>query len=248
MLFKLQRNSYAELLEERINYLFDALRMNGQILGREFPIGRNNLIYRAFLHLPEQDSLNVEIGNSYVKSCYDKLKELDLSYSYEIIGEEPTSAPICECNSIDSYILYTTYVSLESPLRCGVCFGTVPLYKISHTCDGEYSDIISWNSDYQACDTLQMNCMTGERFGYQQISEFNSSLSKRGIDICDKVLKLTGKKTYYYLYRSKTISKNKEISRKCPSCGGEWLLNETMHEIFNFCCNKCSLLSNISNR
>ena len=145
-----------------------------------------------------------------------------------------------------SYILYTTYVSLESPIRCGDCFGGIPLYRLPATRDDEYGDIITWESDYKACDTLQMNCSTGERFGLSQLSKHDSSLAIRGREICNRITVTTGIPTYYYLLKSSGKGLKAEQARKCPSCKGEWLLQEPLHGLFNFQCDGCRLLSNIA--
>jgi predicted nucleic acid-binding Zn ribbon protein len=184
-------------------------------------------------------------------------------------------------------------LTIESPLRCGNCFGIVPLYKIPKTYDDdEYYDIKCWEINYRARDSLQMNCRVGERFGMRQLSEYSSKLNKYGMDICKKIKKLTGKDVYYYLYnraiqkpqflnsfgnsfniktaesaailrqirqtceRTERLSnksnykyspaRSKELNRKCPSCGGEWILENRLFNRFNFKCDKCLLVSNIS--
>ncbi|MFA0698754.1 DUF2310 family Zn-ribbon-containing protein, partial [Vibrio sp. 10N.222.49.C9] len=52
--------------------------------------------------------------------------------------------------------------------------------------------------------------------------------------------------TYYYLYQVGGESLKQEQQRKCPKCGGEWLLDEPLHDMFHFKCDSCRLLSNIS--
>jgi predicted nucleic acid-binding Zn ribbon protein len=120
------------------------------------------------------------------------------------------------------------------------------LYLIPHTYDDEYYNVITWQSDYKACDSLQMGCKTGERFGSREISKIDSSLSRRGIEICNQITNLTGLPTYYYLHRYNDQKRALEEKRKCPSCGGDWLLKESLHELFDFKCDQCRLLSNIS--
>lgn len=244
--FNLQQNSDTELALDSINGLLGTLRMNGQTLGNEFPTVLKDYQFRTFVLIPEISSLDKGLANKYVRKGLCNLEEINVNFSYEIIGEEPNSTDICECSHSSRYILFTNDGSIESPLRCYDCFGVIPLYKIPHTYDEEYYNIICWMSDYQSCDSLQMGCLTGERFGTQQISKYDSSLSRRGIEICNKISELTGVKTYYYLYRYTALGRKSEINRKCPSCGGEWLLNEPLHNLFDFCCHKCRLLSNIS--
>ncbi|HIP76018.1 MAG TPA: hypothetical protein EYH12_02510, partial [Psychromonas hadalis] len=52
--------------------------------------------------------------------------------------------------------------------------------------------------------------------------------------------------TYYYLYRVAGTSLESEQQRKCPSCGGEWRLEKPLFDIFDFKCDQCQLVSNIS--
>jgi len=135
-------------------------------------------------------------------------------------------------------------------LRCGDCFGAVPLYRIPSCCfvaHGELHDaLMSWKSDYQACDTLQMHCSTGERFGLRGMGQFDSSLSKRGRELCGVVSEAMNAPTYYYLHRYYGKSARQERARKCPSCDGDWLLEEKLHDKFDFKCDNCKLLSNVA--
>jgi predicted nucleic acid-binding Zn ribbon protein len=234
-----------EQILERINFLLGALRMNGQIVGHEFSVAYLQSCYRTYLLAPEQDSLDKSRANSYVLDGLNKLNSLNIECSWKVVGNEPYSSNVCGCKKSSYYILYTTYVSFESPLRCGDCFGIIPLYRIPATKDAEYVDILAWESDYKACDTLQMNCSTGERYGISQLSKYDSSLSKRGIDICNRITTSTGIPTYYYLMKVTGKSNKVELKRKCPSCNGEWFLHETLYGIFDFKCDKCRLLSNV---
>jgi predicted nucleic acid-binding Zn ribbon protein len=90
-----------------------------------------------------------------------------------------------------------------------------------------------------------MDCRTLERAATREMSRADSSLSKRGRAICDKVTASTGIPTYYYLYRYTATTMKQERARKCPSCAGEWLLEEPEH-IFDFRCDRCRLVSSIS--
>ncbi len=51
---------------------------------------------------------------------------------------------------------------------------------------------------------------------------------------------------YYYLYKYNGKSRTIEESRKCPNCKGGWFLNEPLHGIFDFKCDKCHLVSNVA--
>jgi len=133
----------------------------------------------------------------------------------------------------------------ESPLSCGDCFRAVPLYRIPHTHGDEYADVLQWEADYKACDTLHMNIGTGERFGERQMFRHDSSLSRRGREICASISSLTGRPTYYYLCKVRARSSAEEERRRCPNCNGQWKLGKRWH-LFDFRCDRCLLLSNIA--
>lgn len=247
LLFCLNNSHDAEQIGGTINNYLHSLRMNGQILGKEYILALDKNIIRSYVLVPARDSLNHKYSNKYVKEYYKELSSQGIKIEFKRIGKELDSADLCKCNTVDSYILYTYYTSLESPLRCGNCFGIIPLYKIPKTYDDEYYDIKCWETNYQSCDTLQMNCRVGEKFGMRQLSDINSSLNKDGIDICKRIMDLTQKDTYYFLYHYVMYpKKDKELNRKCPLCGGEWILENELFDKFNFKCDKCLLLSNMS--
>ena len=118
-----------------------------------------------------------------MRIAIDKAIELGFSApQIELIGESPgiSEGTTCKCKS-SSYILYNHYLANGSPVRCGDCFKDVPLYYLPKPYDGdEYYDVLGWERDYRACDNLQMNCKTGERFGIRQMSVVDSGLAKEG--------------------------------------------------------------------
>ncbi len=244
--FETIKKDNAESLNDSVNLLLGAWRMNGQILGKQFLTAQSNKDLELYVDAPDVDSLSEKYNNKYVNENLAKIKEKKITPKIIVLGEEPESAILCSCNKVKGFILFTTYVSLESPLKCVECFGVVPLYKIPKTADEEYYDIISWESNYQSCDTLQMNCVVGERFAVNQLSKYDSQLTKQGLEVCRNIGKVTGKKVFYYLYKSSAKSYKSELLRKCPSCNGNWHLKEPLHNKFDFRCEKCNLLSNIA--
>jgi predicted nucleic acid-binding Zn ribbon protein len=127
-------------------------------------------------------------------------------------------------------------------MRCG---GTVALYRLPCPATGDYSGVLSWTSNYLACDTLQMNSAVGEMFGTRQMADLRSSLSRLGLAVCKEIEILTGRPVYYYLHRASGRSRSKELRRRCPYCDGAWLLKTPLHAKFDFRREKCRLLSNI---
>jgi len=224
--------------EDAICTLFDTWRMNGQVLNNEHIYARHEDEYKMFVLSSEKDSLHNKYNNQYAKKTIDNLISLGLEKPlFTILDKEPQDNDLCNCKSVSAYVLYTTYICLSSSLRCKKCFGTIPLYKIPKIYD---------ESDYRACDSLQMNCNVGERFALKQLASLDSQLTQDGLAVCKKIQEVTRVQTYYYLYKYKAKSKKQELLRKCPKCNGEWLQKKVLHDKFDFECKKCGLLSNIA--
>jgi predicted nucleic acid-binding Zn ribbon protein len=235
---------------DEISYgLLGSLYQNGQIIGQDYPIAKCGKILRAFVTILESDALDLKYANKSVKMEIQKAIKLGLtSPTTKIIGESLglSEGHTCNCQP-DSYILCTDFIEHGSPIKCGLCFADIPLYHLPKTDDSDsYYNILMWAADYRACDTLQMNCKTGERFGLRQMSDPHSSLAKEGREICDRLTALTTKPTYYNLHRYKAHARLvTEKQRKCPSCNGEWLLDKPWHR-YDFKCDRCRLVSNIA--
>ncbi|MBV9865282.1 MAG: Zn-ribbon-containing protein [Abitibacteriaceae bacterium] len=233
---------------EAINLFLGSLRGNGQLCGAEISLLAATQGYFSFVLIPDEDALDAAHYNRYAKQSLEDFKKIGLvAPEFTIIGQDTDAADSCTCATSDWYILFTTYLSLESPLHCGNCFGPIALYRIAPTYDdAEYYDIHCWQADYQACDQLQMNCQTLERSATRQLSQLNSSLSRQGRKICKKITQASTIPTFYYLYRDKGNSREEEVSRLCPSCHQEWFLAEPVHGKFDFKCDRCHLLSNLA--
>jgi predicted nucleic acid-binding Zn ribbon protein len=249
----LTNDASEERLRERldeISYgLLGSLYQNGQIIGRDYRIAKCGRILRAFVSMLEADALDLKYANKCVRMEIEK--EMKIGFEppqVKVIGESIriSEGHSCNCQS-DTYILCTDFIEHGSPIKCGSCFADVPLYHLPKTDDSDtYSNILRWAADYRSCDTLQMNCMTGERFGIGQMSDPHSSLATQGRKICDRLTELTTKPTYYNLYRYKAHARLvTERRRKCPSCDGAWLLEAQWHR-YDFKCDRCRLVSNIA--
>jgi len=244
--FETKRGADFDAVWLTINSLLGAWRMNGQVVSREFPTCRTKRGIEVYLNVPESTSLAKRYNSDYANKNLGELRKYGANPEIRLIGDEPESASVCSCNETEAYVLFTTYISLESPIRCLACFGVVPLYTIPKTADGEYHDIICWMSDYQSCDSLQMNSSVGERWATNQLSKVDSRLTVLGLSICRAIERVTEKPVYYYLYKYNGKSRKMEGQRKCPNCKGEWSLDEPLYGIFDFKCDKCQLVSNVA--
>lgn len=240
----------AALPQEKIvdfanNYLA-ALRMNGQICGSEWPIYIQDDRCVASVLTPTHQSLDHQYHGKYVKEKVCEAKTQAIAISSSLIAKDYDSAEVCTCHNPSGYILFTTYLSLESPVRCFDCFLPVPLYHLPAMPSGDYHELICWQSDYQSCDRLQMNCRILEKATTRQLSDFTSELSKAGKENCSVLTLLSGKPVYYYLYRAHGRSAGSEKKRICPSCGQPWYRETRLHSLFHYKCDQCRLLSNFA--
>ena len=237
-------------VEEAANLIWSLLGawlQNGQLYENKAPLVTADQRFVAQVTLPARDALDSLHANQYVNDDMEKLHTAGFPpFELTIIGEDVEDTGPCACATRQAYVLFTTFLHIQSPLRCGDCFHPVPLYHIPPTDNSGYYNVLRWEADYQACDTLQIGCDTLERAALREMFQVDSSLSKRGRAICDTITESTGIPTYYYLRRWSARSHTQELARKCPACGGEWLLDEPWHQLFDYRCDRCRLVSNIA--
>ncbi len=233
---------------ETLHNLLALYYKNGQIIGSEWHITSKNHVFEVIIYIPEKESLASRYDNKYIKQAWENMGSLGIVLEKTKLRGEDVDSYDCGClEQNDWLILYTHQDMLESPVWGGDDFLPIPLYHLPKTYDAEYFDIKHWESDYQNCDELQMGCFVGERFALRQMFDINSSLSRDGLAICDKLTSLSGKKCFYYLHKYYGKSLEKEKARVCPKCGNaKWLLKEPLHDIFDFKCDNCLLLSSIA--
>lgn len=234
--------------EKAINQLLEAYRANGQVLGREFAVAFNNGEFRVRLLTPENNSLAHKYHSPWVKKALTELTDAKLLAPREkLIGQDINS----EASNIDTpswQLLYTSYVHMCSPLRSGDNLLPIPLYRIPATFNGDHKRIIRWQSEWQACDELQMAAATkAEYAALEELSSPDSDLFRRGWDLRGRIEYLTKIPTYYYLYRVGGQDLVSEMSRHCPCCGNkDWKLDTPLLDMFQFRCEPCRIVSNLS--
>lgn len=235
-----------ELVDE-FGLLMSHYRSNGQTQGRieSQYIDGNRIVCLPFTL--EKSSLNKKLNNFYVNRQSQKLEKLcNSKLKFRCIGKSyNTYKTPCTCKKPVFFILITNYITIESPLTCGNCNYSVPLYRLPKYDDHCYLPILSWETNYISCDSLQMNCEIGERWALNQMQQVDSQLSKQGLEICKKIEELTSVPTYYYLHNYKKLKGN-QLSIPCPSCKKKWDLNTKLHGFYDFKCDRCKIVSTIS--
>ncbi|GIU52145.1 Zn-ribbon-containing protein [Shewanella sp. KT0246] len=234
--------------EKAINHYLESLRANGQILGREFAVAFNEGEFKVRLLMPEKTSLSSRHNSPWTKQALLQLTEAKLLAPREkYIGQDINSEQSNE-EAPSWQVLYTSFVHMCSPLRSGDNLLPIPLYQIPATFNGDHKRVIRWQTEWQACDELQMAAATQAEFAtLNEITSHKSDLFRRGWDIRGRVEFITKIPTYYYLYRVGGESLAIEKERACPRCGSkEWRLDEPLLDMFHFRCEPCRIVSNIS--
>ena len=229
------------------NVLMAHYRSNGQSQGNmetQYITG-NKII--SLLYTLEENSLNLNTNNFYVNKQSKKIEDLcNAKIQINTLGKSyDTYRSPCECKKSEFYILITNYLTIESPISCGTCNKSVPLYRLPKYDDHGYMPILSWETNYNSCDSLQMNCEIGERWASNQMENIKSALTKQGLKICQKLEIITKTPTYYYLHNYLKY-KGDNLTRTCPSCYNDWGLQNRLHNFYDFKCDRCKLLSTIS--
>lgn len=227
--------------------LLGAWAQGGQLMGESWPEFEKEGAFRVIALLPDRDALDPRHDSQYAQKARQVWQEkMGCEPVATILGRDYASCPPCDCSSRSALILFTHMNDVGSPLRCGGCFAPVPLFRIPHTDDCGYYQLLCWADDYRSCDSLQMNCTVGERFAERQLFAVDSALSREGCRLREKIESLTSVPTYYFLLKMRGVDLARERARTCPRCGGEWLLDRRWHDHFDFRCDPCRLVSNVA--
>ncbi|MCL1143397.1 Zn-ribbon-containing protein [Shewanella gaetbuli] len=234
--------------EKAINAHLEALRANGQILGREFAVAFNDGEFRVRLMVPEKTSLANRYNSAWVKATLQGLTDAKLLAPRDKFIGQDINSEVSNTDDPSWQVLYTSYVHMCSPLRNGDNLLPIPLYQIPATFNGDHKRVIKWQSEWQACDELQMAAATKAEFAaLEEISSVHSDMFRRGWDLRGRIEYLTKIPTYYYLYRVGGESLQAEKSRVCPKCGSaDWALETPLLDMFHFRCEPCRIVSNLS--
>lgn len=223
-----------------------ALQSNGNILS-DWILTVDDGGWRLYAVAPDRHAFKATAQSDTVRKRLADLKRAHVSVSRaRYLNCVTEAAEVCTCPTPAGYFLFTTFLHVATPVHCMNCNGFVPLYRIPCSVTGDHFGVLTWQSNYKACDTLQINCRVGERFAEREMSELKSNLTTSGLEICRELEGLAGQPVYYYLFRANGRSRVKERQRSCPSCAGAWRLAEPLHGKFDFKCDKCRLLSNIA--
>jgi len=190
--FERAKTQPAEPQAEAITWFIGVLERNGSIL-------RHSIIYGAdfgwivYSVAPARDAFKKSNQNPFVKQRLRELKHAKVKRPFfQFLGGVPETASDCKCAKTGALFLFTTFLHSEPPVWGMDCNGVVPLYRLPRSRTEEHSALLAWQSNYPACDSLQINCAVGERFGGRQMSDLASSLTVSGLTICKELEKQAG--------------------------------------------------------
>ena len=228
-----------ELIED---YLLTLYR-NGQIYSDYNLINTQQHKYKAFVTVPNPESIRADCNNEFVNRSY---KHLILQIKE--IGKNILYDANCNCETVPYYILFCTSESgTSSPIICGKCGNEIPLYKVPYLFhESEHFTLINYQKTYAGVHELFMQSLS-DRFTKNQLVNPNSSLNKRAFEIREELENKIKKPVYLSLSRSFLDIKRdgKKIdSDKCPKCGKK--LSECDYQIGlvkMFKCDDCRLIT-----
>jgi len=196
---------FSDDILEPIWIFLGCLYNNGQIL-KDYELIEAADVLWTVVTLPADDALNTENNNIYVNKYQDMVQE-HFTISSELLGKNMDKNDSCNCKEPSWYMLYTDTSLSESPVVCGDCGKTVPLYRLPHIFDSaEHHGVLSWQWAYKNTDELWKHGLS-DRFTYRQMHNPSSQLSKEGMDICRAFEEKLGKPFFYYLFNTNGTSK-----------------------------------------
>ena len=237
--------SYAAA-ETAIRQYLEALIFQGQILGREFPTALQQDQFVSRVVLPAEDALQSNFHSTAGQQALQALNHAGLAYpKVHILGIDLMSNHTDPCDTPSAYILYCRFAQMNSVLYCAEHFAPVPLYRLGIA--NGFEDLVRWQLQYQALDEIQMQQNSVLMHSAERaLQSLSSKLNLQGRRFAKQLSLHCDKPVYYALYRGSSADCSSEVHRSCPSCRGDWLLSEPWHDLFNFRCSRCQLVSNVA--
>ncbi len=232
---------------EYAEHYFSLLYRSGQITNEEWQYEPISGGVSVNLYCIEKDSYDDKNATKYALNHKNRLlNELGCHLEFQYVGV----APEFDLTMIPTQSEFFILRSLAfSPLVDGLTLDPIPLYKIPDTNpDGiGYDNIHFWENNYTRIEGLWHNGSISEKWMQTQLQHHKSDLNQQGIQCCQKIEEVTGTPTYYFLFSYRAWGQQKERARKCPHCGGDWLIEgATFNDFYGFKCDDCRLVSEIS--
>lgn len=234
--------------EQAIRNYLETLIFNGQILGREFPTYLQQDSFISRIILPETAALASHYHSASAKQALMALGDAGLAYpKLSVLGEDLMSNHTDPCEVPSSLILYCRFGLMNSVLYCAEHFAPIPLYRVLPTSGPDHQDLIRWQLQFQALDEIQMQEQRVlPKSAENSLQQLNSRLNRQGRKFAAQIARQQRVPVYFALYSGSSRNCATETDKCCPGCGQAWRLAEPLHQLFDFQCQHCWLVSNIA--
>jgi predicted nucleic acid-binding Zn ribbon protein len=234
--------------EQAIRNYLEALIFNGQILGREFPTYLQQDCFISRVILPETAALASHHHSTAGQRALMALGDAGLAFpKLTILGQDLMSNHTDPCQSPSALFLYCRFGLMNSVLYCAEHFAPVPLYRFSPSSGEDHQALIRWQLQFQALDEIQMQEQRVlQKTAENSLQQLHSSLNRQGRKFAAKIARQQQVPVYFALYSGSSDHCATEVDKCCPGCGQDWRLKEPLHQMFDFQCKHCNLVSNIA--
>lgn len=246
--FRILSDTSFSTAEAAIRTYLESLIFYGQILGREFPTYLQQDSFVSRIVIPQQDALEGRNHSPRGQQALQALKEAGLAYpKLKVLGQDLMSNHTDPCRVHQGFILYCRFGQMNSVLYCLEHFAPVPLYQILPTSQLDHEDLIRWQLQYQALDEIQMQeRRVLDKTPEQSMQQLHSQLNQQGRRLAAKIAQQQKLPVYYALYSGSSKDCKLEADKTCPSCKRQWRLPQPLHQLFDFQCQHCKLVSQIA--
>ena len=220
-----------------------ALRDNGQVVGREYPLVETPATVQAYVNLADRDALAPRHWSAQTKAAHGAAADAGVRLTTHSLDQRLPDSTVCRCRKPSSLWLSTNWLRPTSPIICGRCKETVPLYRLRRRgADSRLlADLLAWQLDFNWFDCVWLWSGEGEMRALRQLSNPNSDLARFGRDLCAEIESLTGVPMFYNLFFSYEQEQRKAKENACPICGKPWLRERGFH--YEFECTPCRILN-----
>lgn len=221
-----------------IEWLFAMYYRNGQVL-------ENYLIedyidhYIVTITITDDDALDSKYNNKYVN---DQLKKVKIS-NIQITVNDALTTDSCHCTDYDRFYLVPS-IDISSPIYCSKCEKEIPLYKLPHYHNDEYTPILDFIKMYHSLSNLYIYGLK-DSYTVNEIMNPKSTFNKLGLKICKTYSKILKKDVLLKInnlhYETLQDSESFIELERCPRCKND--LEEHQNSfLYQKECKKCKIV------
>lgn len=226
----------------QLESFLSSLWRNGNVVGDYWILNLTDRV-QARITSPAPDAMEFSNWSVYAFNDWERLAALLLRPTVIAKVEEKETAPTwCNCSASPFYLLYSTWETLPSPMRCGACALDVPLYRLP-ICEPpngaqDASRFVNWKSDHVCLDLLWLHSGVGERYATRQLQRPKSKFMVQTRQLAADLEEKSGIPTYSFLKHYYL-----KWGKRCPLCARKWRWKNSPREQFAFKCDHCRLIS-----